>query len=408
MALKLSWRHHAIADAGLVTLYWFPEGPREVGGAEGPVPDLLGSSRLSRTRVKATATPQEVTAWNAAALACLSELTPSIAELERVEARLWRWRRRWVSRRWAEGTYGRAKAVFLERVEPAAAAYRPVREAVERRIAEQEQERIDAGRRAYQEQERRLAEARARFAEWEWRQAAADRPLPGGSTPRELAARGETPPAWPAELRETVGDIDAWWRRVHASARNERARDEAVRKVAGAITETAAALEAAGRPGISTVKDRPHEARHGWWVHFDWSGLPDATPLRTPPDMPTGHLYAGQWRGAAYHPDRILLVRRPSGAYGLASVTSESIANGMATRYKWWEREIEGFAQALVPERLDYHAAHTFQVAVSLRITDHADPAVFVPYADAVARRATAAFRAMAAEQALSDPEDTT
>ncbi|MEU9182025.1 hypothetical protein AB0C90_35400 [Streptomyces sp. NPDC048550] len=49
MALKSSWRHHAIADAGLVTLYWFPDEPREVGGAEGPVPDLLGSSRLSRS-----------------------------------------------------------------------------------------------------------------------------------------------------------------------------------------------------------------------------------------------------------------------------------------------------------------------------------------------------------------------
>ncbi|MEU0009486.1 hypothetical protein ABZ079_36075 [Streptomyces sp. NPDC006314] len=58
----------------------------------------------------------------------------------------------------------------------------------------------------------------------------------------------------------------------------------------GAITATAAAPEQAGRPGISAVKDRPFEVRNGWWVHFTWSGLPDATWLRTPPDMPTGHL----------------------------------------------------------------------------------------------------------------------
>ncbi|MEU4728830.1 hypothetical protein [Streptomyces sp. NPDC023588] len=405
MALKLSWRHHAIADTGQVTLYWFPE---EIHGAEGPVPDLLGSSRLSRTRVHADATPQEVAAWNAATLACLSELTPAIAEFERVEARLRRWRRRLVSRRWAAAAYGKAAAVLLERVEPAVAAYRPVREVVERRIAEQEAQRIEAGRRVYREQERRREEARARFEEWEWRQAAADRRLPGGSTPRELAARGETPPAWPAELREAVGDIDAWWQRVRASVRNEQAREEAVRKVARAITESAAALEAAGRPGISAVKDRPYEVRHGWWVHFTWSGLPDATRLRTPPDMPTGHLYAGQWRADAYHPDRILLMRRPSGAYGLAVVSTESIANGMATRYTWWEWEIERFAKALVPDRLAYHTTHTLEVAVRLRLTDHADPAVFVPYAEAVARRATAAFRALAAgQQDRPDPTDT-
>jgi hypothetical protein len=401
MALKISWLNHAIADAGLVTLYWFPE---EADEAEGAVPGGLGSSRVSRTRLRVASTQQEVTAWNAAALAYLGELAPAIAELERVEERVRRWRRRLVSRRWAEATYGRATAAFLDRVEPAAAAYRPVREAVERRIAEQEAQRIEAGRRSYREQERRRAEARARFEEWEWRQAAADRPLPlpGGSTPRELAARGETPQAWPAELRETVGDIDAWWQRVRASVRNERAREEAVRKVAGVITATAAALEAAGRPGISAVKDRPSEVRHGWWVYFTWSGLPDATWLRTPPDMPMGHLYAGQWRDDSYQPSRILLMWRPSGAYGLAHVTSERIASGLATRYSWWEWEIERFAQALVPDGLVYHTTHTFEAAVRLRVTDHADPAVFVPYADAVARRATAAFRAVAAGSGLA------
>ncbi|MDX2389356.1 hypothetical protein [Streptomyces sp. NPDC017949] len=83
-------------------------------------------------------------------------------------------------------------------------------------------------------------------------------------------------------------------------------------------------------------------------------------------------------------------------------MTSESIANGLATRHNWWEREIEPFAQALIPDTLAYRTTHTFEIAVILRITDHADRAAFMPYAAAVTRRATAAFRTMAAE---ADPD---
>ncbi|MET9957152.1 hypothetical protein ABZ135_37135 [Streptomyces sp. NPDC006339] len=35
MALKISWLNHAIADAGLFTLYWFPEEADEAEGAGG-------------------------------------------------------------------------------------------------------------------------------------------------------------------------------------------------------------------------------------------------------------------------------------------------------------------------------------------------------------------------------------
>ncbi|RKT02431.1 hypothetical protein BX286_0332 [Streptomyces sp. 3211.6] len=395
MALKISWLNRTAARAGLAVAYWFPE---EAGGTEPPVLDGLGTSRLSRTGVRVDGDPRELAAWNAAALVYLRELLPAVEELERVEDRVRPWRRRLVGRRWAQAAYGRAEEAFLDRMGPAAAAYRPVREAVERRIAEQEAQRAEAGRRAYREQQRRLEEARARFEEWEWRQAAADRPLPGGSTPRELAVRGETPPAWPAELRETVGDVDAWWRRVHASVRNGRAREEAVRTVVEAITAAGAALEAAGRPGISAVKDRPHETRHGWWVHFDWSGLPEPTWLRTPPGMPTGHLYAGQWRDNDFHPARMLLV--PGPAYGLSLVSSESVANGMATLYKWRDWESDRFARALVPDRLAHHTSHTSEVAVRLPLADHADPAVYVPYAETVARRAAEAFRAVVTDAA--------
>ncbi|MFF4105121.1 hypothetical protein [Streptomyces sp. NPDC001903] len=402
MALKISWLHRAIADADLLNVYWFHE---EDGQARRAAPGGLGSSYVRRTEVYVAHAPQEAAVWNAAALAYLSALRPAVKELERVEERVRPWRGRWVGRRWAEATYARAEAAFLERVEPAAAAYRLVREAVERRMAEGNAGRAEAGRRADQEREQRRKKARARFEAWERRQAAADRPLPGAGTPRELAARGETPQDWPAELRETVGDIDTWWERVRGSVRNERAREEAVRQVVEVITETVAGLESAGRPGIGAVKDRPDQLRHGWWVDFTWSGLPEATWLGPPPDMPTGHLNAGRWEDDVYHPDRMLLTRSPFGAYGLAVVTSENIGNGLATLYKWQEWDIEEFAQALLPELLDYTMTHAFEVSVSLPITDHADPAVFVPYAEEVARRATAAFRAVAAghRRALGD-----
>ncbi|MFC4009902.1 hypothetical protein ACFOY2_21915 [Nonomuraea purpurea] len=55
------------------------------------------------------------------------------------------------------------------------------------------------------------------------------------------------------------------------------------------ITATAAALEAAGTPGISAADEAPREVLHGWWVDFVWSDLP-AARLRTPPDMPVDHL----------------------------------------------------------------------------------------------------------------------
>ncbi|KIF06583.1 hypothetical protein PL81_06715, partial [Streptomyces sp. RSD-27] len=117
-----------MADAGVGALYWFPE---EAGGDERALAGVLRSSRVSRTRVHVPATPREMAAWNAAARVCLGELGSALTEWERAEDRIRRWRRRLGSRRWGEAARGRAEAAFLDRVAPAADAYRPVREAVE-------------------------------------------------------------------------------------------------------------------------------------------------------------------------------------------------------------------------------------------------------------------------------------
>src|SRR4029077_15021701 len=116
----------------------------------------------------------------------------------------------------------------------------------------------------------------------ERRQAVADRPLPGGLTPRLMAARGDNPTSWPPEVEAAVGDLATWWAGVCASVCNRQARAEAMRKVIEAITSTAAALEEAGRPGISAVEEKTDEVLYGWWVDFTWSDLPDVARLRTP------------------------------------------------------------------------------------------------------------------------------
>jgi hypothetical protein len=225
------------------------------------------------------------------------------------------------------------------------------------------------------------------------RQAVADRRLAGGLTPRELADRGEDPPAWPRAVRDAVGDVEAWWAGVVASARNERALTMGVQEVVSAITTMAAALEAAGRPGITAVRDKPHEVLHGWWIDFDWSDLPSTQTLRIPPEMPVAHLLAGDWDYDLYLPNRRLLTRSNSGKYQLATVTSENIANGLARRHRWWIRDIEEFAESLLPIWITYRERYgVYNKELRTRLPHHADPAAYIPYVQAVAEHAAAAF----------------
>jgi hypothetical protein len=311
----------------------------------------------------------------------------------------WWWRRR----------RAKAEAAYLWRTRAAAAAYSPVREAVEERLAKAEAVRREQTKLAFEEQEHRLAEARVRSAVWQERQAVADRPLPGGLTPRELADRGVNPPAWPPEVRDAVGDVESWWAGLVASARNERGLTAAAQKVISAITSTAAALEAAGRPGITAVNDIPSEVIYGWWIDFDWSDLPSTEPLRTPPDIPVGHLALGDWNYELDLRDRVVLRRLYPGGYGLANVSGPwsltpfrglGFNNGTGPNYRWVTEDIERFAEDLIPTWITYRERHAPYVDVlRTRLPRHVDPAVYIPYVQAVAERAATAFTALVAGQ---------
>jgi hypothetical protein len=391
MALRYLWRSCSVGEDDLVTVYWFPEEP---DWRTGYVRQKLGTD-VSQEYVDPTATPDEIASWAPAATAYVDQVAAAAAELRLVELQVWRWRRRPVVRRWAQAKYDKAKVSYLDRVRAAASAYQPVRDVIEQRLAEQEAVRLEAVRQALEAQARRQEEGRARFQAWERRQAVADRQLSGGLTPRQMASRGDNPTSWSPEVQAAVGDVASWWAGVRASVRNDQARAEAVREVVEAITATAAALEEAGRPGISAVKKEPHEKLSGWWVDFTWSGLPDVARLRTPPDAPVSHLPAGDWDYDLYLPDQMLFT--PSlGTYQLATVTSQDIANGLARRYSWWARDVERFAEDLFPAWITYRERYgMYYRHVHTPITNHADPAVYVPYVQSVAQRAVAAFHAL-------------
>ncbi|MFC6982071.1 hypothetical protein [Streptomyces cirratus] len=248
-----------------------------------------------------TGTPEEVASWTAAAASFVQQIAAEEQKLLKAE----RWIGRWdtiVTRRRARARYDDAGASFLAQVRSAAAAYQPVRDVIEARLTEREAHEREMARRAYREKERQRTEVIARLRKWESRQEVADRPLSGGLSPRQMAARGESPASWPPQVQSAVGDVAVWWAGVRASVRNRQASARAVRKVVEAITETAAALEEAGRPGISTIRANPQEVLRGWWIRFDWSDLPDTTRLRTPPDVPAGCVDAKEWLYQLYLP----------------------------------------------------------------------------------------------------------
>ncbi len=393
MASKMSWRHHS-TDSAPVTVYWFTDEP---DWRTGHVRKALGDT-VSRHPVNPPATADEITGWAAAATAYVDEVAAAKAELGRTDARTLRWRRTPLVRRWARARFDRATASFVDRVRAATALYQPVRDVIDGRLAEQEVAR----RRGSEEQRRRRARAwsvaEGRFQAWRRRQAVADRELPGGRTPRQLAADDVTPTAWPPEVVAAVGDVDTWWAGVRASVANTRARESAVRQVVEAITATTAALDDAGRPGIRWIQDEPRDAVEGWWVEFSWSGLPGVQRLKRPPDVPVDHLWRGDWHYDLHLPDRRVLTPGRRGGYEFASVTSTEIGNA-TRRCSWSTRGVREFADTLFPDRVSYHQPYGYDAEdVAIPMTDHADPADFVPYVEAVAQRAVAAFRALAPE----------
>ncbi|MBT2452978.1 hypothetical protein J7F03_39325 [Streptomyces sp. ISL-43] len=393
MALQISYRGFLLGADLEITVYWFP---REPDRPADYVTDALGAWHTSMpNHVDVSGTPEEITSWTTAAALFVKQIAAEQEELRKAQRRIRRWDWTTTYRRVRE-KHDDAQASFLERVRPAAAAYQPVRDAIEARLAEQEAHARETRRRAYQEEERQRMEVIARFREWESRQEVADRPLSGGLSPRQMAVRGDNPSSWPPEVQAAVGDLAVWWAGVRASVRNRQASAQAVRKVAEAITRTAAALEEAGRPGINTIKAGPHEVLRGWWIHFNWSDLPPTTRLRTPPDVPPGCVDEKRWHYQLFLPsDRIFTVNR-SGEFGFATESRSMIPpGGYGYRYKWLKQSIEQFAERLIHTEIIAFRALGRDGHLTFPMTDHADPDAYVPYVEAVAERAAARFHAL-------------
>jgi hypothetical protein len=111
------------------------------------------------------------------------------------------------------------------------------------------------------------------------------------SGPMSFAGRSTNLEAFTRSARELAGErrhairVATWDRRprivvgrVRAAVRNETARVSSVKSIAVVIAAVAAALDEAGRSGITPIKGEPSEVLYGWWVEFYWLNLPSTTP----------------------------------------------------------------------------------------------------------------------------------
>ncbi|MCS7480683.1 hypothetical protein ACFFQW_31980 [Umezawaea endophytica] len=392
MASKMSWRHY-LADSVPVTVYWFSE---ERDWRTGRVRKALGDS-VSRHPVEPSATEAETAEWSAAAAAYVDEVAAAARELGLAERRTSKWRGAPLTRRWAKAKFDEAVTSFVDRVGAATARYQPVREAIDARLVEQEATRLREAEQERKEQARAWRLAEGRFLAWSRRHAAADLEVVDGRTPRQLAAEDAAPAEWPPEVVAAVGDVDEWWAGLRESAVNRHARATAVRTVVEAVTATTAALERAGRPGIEVVEGEPSATLDGWWVEFSWPDLPGVQRLSRPPDIPVDHLWQGDWWYDLYLYDRLALTPTWRGDYVFATPTSTEIGNGVARRHSWLTWTVAEFADNLFPDRVTYRQRYHYDGKdVGIPMTDYADPAIFLPYVDAVTRHAVTVFRALA------------
>ncbi|MEV4890405.1 hypothetical protein AB0K48_13540 [Nonomuraea sp. NPDC055795] len=111
--------------------------------------------------------------------------------------------------------------------------------------------------------------------------------------------------------------------------------------------------------------------------------------------MPVDRLQNGEWDYDLYLPDRRLFARAESGKYYLATLGIEHIGCSPYTRNAWQKWRIEEFAEDLFPTWIIYRRPSAMESDIRLPIIDHADPAAFVPYVEAVAERAVSAFQAL-------------
>ncbi|HCT81596.1 MAG TPA: hypothetical protein DGG94_00400 [Micromonosporaceae bacterium] len=428
-------------------------------GHEPPLSGLLWSARVNasvpgRSKVEAKtvsqtgisfadlmATENEVIRWNAAARIYSDEVSDAATELIAVWAR-WRRYRPPIVRDWLQRQEQEAEQGYLQRVRNASVAYRPVHGEVTQRLEQYETQRQLQLRQKEELKEAKRAPLRARFEAWRRQQDAIDaatevmwgysiagnvayvfipdarpqdsvRLAPNGralaTALLELEKVGVTGVDWAAAARESVeemvgiGNFSSWWERIHGTARNLRANDEAVKTVAEAFTRTSQALEAAGRPGLGEFDSGGDRSRRaiGWKVIFDWSMLGVRPPAITPPPLPADYAMAGgDWYlGTFERDDRpvsdVVLTAGyepyfanngvqwfAAGEYRIGETSLHT--NPYQRIYAWEFSTPAKFAEGAFRDEMIFIADG--QAPYRLTISGYAEPEQYIPYVRGLAR----------------------
>jgi hypothetical protein len=111
--------------------------------------------------------------------------------------------------------------------------------------------------------------------------------------------------------------------------------------------------------------------------------------------VPLGHLLAGTWHLDLYLPDQVLFVASSAHRdYHFAIESTEHVGYSTYTRKVWWQRDSADFVRSLFPVSATYTETYGSQ-SLRFPIADHADPAAYGPYVEAVAAHVAAAVRAL-------------
>ncbi|NUT37281.1 MAG: hypothetical protein HOV79_29905 [Hamadaea sp.] len=428
--VRVEWRTHGPVED---CLYW----PGEDDGRRPWYTEIYRRFRLSTTFVdhfgtgdrwlSVTGTPEEGEAWRQAAIVFFERAR--LAAVPLLRQRTVHRRLRWIS--WLPGLRGvltrrqeTARSAYLTEVQAAMREVRAAQAEIEPRLAAQEAARLAEGKRLYEEQEARRRAATAKAEAWQRRMAAEDAVaaaarwstraedgvvrvgLAGrdGVTARHLAAADVSHVEWDAGARaaveESVDDFAAWWERLLRIARNTAARDAAIARLVGAIDTTAAALEAAGRPGIAvSASDTSRAVRHGWTPAFDPAPLAVPAPRFQPPPTP------GEWAewhlGGVFGPygDRVaqivlggVMLTVHADGYRVSHLAHTGTSDYTRHQRGWRDKTPREYADDVFPDTARFLRRQLYSEVLSCRLTEYMEPAEYVPYVAAVAELGAAGF----------------
>jgi hypothetical protein len=382
-------------------------GPPAFWDEDAAVPD---GARRSGERLKIPAEHDDRRRWQRAAEAYLTEVADAAAERDaaRVAPKPRFWWTPGRRRREAREAVRRAERRFGERVDAAAAAYRPHGDEIQALLDAQSaaaHARSEARRRRVYEAfyawhnrhdgRRKLADA----AQW---RSTADGDghvvdLGGESDAYPLAAAVPGPVRWTARARAAVetatgADAGEWWEWVHGTARNLRARERAVARLRAGIARTVKTLRAAGFPGAQphVLDSSPQRPVTGWIVRFDLAALAPP-PLPMPP--------AEVLRSATFSADVFMYgahgehVFTTSGQFAWTSPPSNWY---LRDQRQWSYDDPDWFADISLNPRLTVYGAPGHGIRYEYPVTHLLAPDVYVPYIDAASDLMAETVRAVA------------